>query len=70
MERERIISVDSHANIPEERVLEQLPERFRGEYVEAKEAALQRDLTPSYRSGMYIRIDMRGSGQKRALATR
>ena len=32
MARERIISVDSHANIPEERVLEQLPERFRGEY--------------------------------------
>ncbi len=44
MAGERIISVDSHANIPEERVLEQLPERFRGEYVEAKEAALQRML--------------------------
>lgn len=44
MARERIISVDSHANIPEERVLEQLPERFRSEYVEAQEAALQRML--------------------------
>ncbi len=42
MTKERIISVDSHANIPEAQVLEHLPKRFREPYVEAKQTAMQR----------------------------
>ncbi len=41
MARERIISVDSHANIPEELILKHLPKQFRDQFKESRQAAMQ-----------------------------
>ncbi len=42
MPKERIISVDSHANIPQELVLKHLPEKFQDDYKQTLQAARQR----------------------------
>ena len=41
MARERIISVDSHANIPEELIFKHLPKKFHDEFKESRLAAIQ-----------------------------